>query len=327
MKFLVVGCGSIGERHIRNLKNLSDGEIIACDINRERLSVIEKKYDILVSTDSRGVLNHKPDAVIICTPPNSHIPVALNAVKHSTHCFIEKPLSNNLDGVDELIKKAKEKNLILFVGYNLRFHPGLKLTKRMVGEGRIGKMLSAEVEFGQYLPDWRPWQDYRQSYTAKKDLGGGIILDGSHEIDYIRWLMGEIKEVSCFANKISNLKVETEDTAEILFKFESGAIAQLHLDFVQRVYSRSCKLIGERGTISWDYSGKFVKIYTIESKNWEIFNIEADPNDMYIEEMKHFIKCLLGEAKPPVDGRSGERVLEIALAARKSSIIGAVVGL
>lgn len=320
MKILVVGCGSIGERHIRNLKMLSVDKIIACDTNPERLALIKDKYDVQETyTELQEAMNQGIDAVLVCTQPSTHIPIALDAIDYKAHVFIEKPMSNNLDGVDELIKSASKDGLVICVGYNFRFHQGLKLVKDMLDRGEIGKILSARAEFGQYLPDWRPWQDYRQSYTAKKELGGGIILDGSHEIDYMRWLLGDAEEIFCFAGKISDLEVETEDVAGILMKFKSGAIGEIHLDFVRRDYSRTCEIIGEKGTIKWSYQDRFVKIYSVDAKKWKIFNIKTDPTDMYLQEMQHFIDCVKTGEKTLIDGEDGKNTLEIALLAKKSA--------
>ena len=319
MRFLIVGCGSIGERHIRNLQSMSAGEIWIHDINSEQLALIGKKYGVRTYASFDEALKHRVDALIICVPPSLHIPFALRGAEHDANLFIEKPLSHTLDGVDSLLEQAQAKGLVVFVGYNLRFHTGLRLVKQFLDEDKIGKVLSARVEVGQYLPDWHPWQDYRQMYTAKGKMGGGIILDGSHEIDYIRWLLGEVKEISCFAGKLSNLEVETEDTAEIILKFDNGALAGVHLDFVQRAYSRSCKLIGEKGTIIWDYPAKQVSIFSTITGSWEEIKTEVDPNDMYIEEMKHFVKCIKGEETPVVGGTEAKRVLQVALAAKKSS--------
>ena len=319
VKFFVIGCGSIGERHIKNLNSLSAGSILAHDVNCEQLRLIKEKYTIETYDDIEDGFNQKPDAVLVCTPPNMHIPVAIKAVDHNAHVFIEKPISHNLEKVDELISKAKSKNLNILVGYNLRFHSGIQLIKKMIDDEVIGKVLSAKAEFGQYLPDWRPSLDYRKSYSAIKELGGGIILDASHEIDYLQWLIGDIKKVACFADKISDLDVNVEDTAEILLKFENNAIGGIHLDFTQRNYSRNCKIIGEKGTIIWDYSGKNVKLYSAREKQWKNFPIKTDANDMYIQEMKHFIDCINGKTKPLIDASAAKKVLEIALSIKESA--------
>lgn len=327
MRILVIGCGSIGERHIRNLKDFPVGEIIAHDIDQRRLLAIGKKHEIKTYTSLGRALSQNVDAALVCTPPSTHISIARKVINCRAHVFIEKPLSHSLKGVDELIDRARRKNLTIMVGYNFRFHPGVTLTKRLIDKGEVGKILSARAEVGQYLPDWRPWQDYRRSYTARKKLGGGIILDGSHELDYMRWFLGEVKEVFCFAGKLSRLEVDTEDTAEILLKFKSGAIAGIHLDFVRRDYSRNCEIIGEAGSIVWSYPDGLVKVYFARKKRWRIFKTSGDPNEMYVREARHFIKCVQGKEKPLVNGREGKKAIEIALAAKKSAKEGRIVRL
>jgi len=325
MKILVAGCGSIGARHIGNLKSLGISDIIGCESDRKMLDLIQKKYGIPVFTDLNAALKQCPDAVFICTPPHLHIKVALETVKTGAHLFIEKPISHNLKNIDKLIRIAKARRLVIMVGYNWRFYRGLETVKTLLSKGKIGRIISIRIEAGQYLPDWRPQQDYRKSYTAKKSMGGGIILDGSHEIDYARWLFGDVKEVFCLAGKLSNLKVDTEDTAEITLKFRNNIIANVHLDFVQRVYSRSCKIIGEKGTILWDYPTKTIKIYTPKENNPK--PIKTKPNDMYLNEVRHFINCIKSDKKPLVDGIEGKKTLEVALSAKKSARTGKIVSL
>jgi len=321
MKFLVIGCGSIGKRHIKNLKILGAGDIIAHDVSPERCHKIEDAFGIKAYIKLEEALAQKADAALICTPTSLHITTALAAAENGCHLFIEKPLSHTMDGVDELIAAVKERRLITLVGCNMRFHPGIALMKKLLDNKSIGKVICARVQAGQYLPDWHPSEDYRKGYSASKSLGGGIILDGIHEIDYIAWLMGEVSRVCCFAAKISSLEIDTEDTAEILLGFASGAVAEVHLDYVQRAYARSCQIIGEEGTILWDMNEKQVKLYTAADKKWQVFPQAADYdiNQMYIDQMQHFLDCLEGKAIPLQDINAGKKALEIALAAKQSA--------
>ncbi|MFC1992252.1 Gfo/Idh/MocA family protein [Chloroflexota bacterium] len=322
MLVLVVGCGSIGERHIRNLTDLKMGEIIAHDVSPERRRELEKQYGISTFGNLDEALTRKPDVALICTPTSLHIPAALSVAHNSgCHLFIEKPLSHSLDDVDRLAEIVAQKNLVTLVGCNMRFHPSIvKIRELLEGRG-IGKVLCARAQSGQYLPDWHPWEDYRGGYSANSLSGGGAILDGVHEIDYVSWFLGKVDQVFCFADKLSQLEIDTEDIAEILLHFESGAIAEVHLDYIQRSYGRSCHLIGEEGTILWDYNDRQVKLYSAQTKEWQIFPEEPDYdiNQMYIEEIKHFIKCLDGKTKPAQDINAGRMVLEIALAAKESA--------
>ncbi len=324
MRFLVVGCGSIGKRHLGNLKALSAGELVAYDSNPERCEEVRDKYGIKVTADFDEAMSYEPNVVLVCTPTSLHMDYALPAVRHGCHVFIEKPISHSMDGVHELVDIIFQRKLVSLVGCNFRFHWGLKLVKKMLDEGKIGSVLCARAVFGQYLPDWHPWEDYRKGYSANKTLGGGIILDALHEIDYIHWLMGKVDTVSCFAGKLSSLEIDTEDTAEILLCFQNRAIAEIHMDYVQRAYNRSCELIGEEGTITWSFQDNQVRLYSAKDKDWQLYaqDIPYETNQMYIAEMEHFLRCLRGEEQPALNAIEAMRELEIALAAKESSESG-----
>ena len=327
MKLLVIGCGSIGERHIRNLKSLLVRNIIACDVRKERLQLIERKHGVETYDNIEKALDQQASAVLVCTPTSTHIPIALSAANRGQHLFIEKPLSDTLDGIDQLIRIVQEKKLVTLVGCNTRFYASMRLVKKLVDEGSVGRVLSARASCGFYLPYWHPRQDYRKSYTANKSLGGGIILDDIHEIDYLRWLLGEVKEVFCISDKISNLEMDTEDFAAILLRFESGTVAEVHLDCLQHTYRRSCELIGEKGLIIWDYIKESVRLFTERDRRWQLFpkELRTGKNDMFIAEMKHFIDCIEGKDTSTNSLTEAERVLEIALAAKKSARTGQIV--
>jgi len=334
MQFLFIGSGSIGERHIRNLKSiLKQVDIFVVEKNTERLKMIVEKYNVIPVFDLSKIIKEKKfDGAFVCTPPSSHIKIATLLVKYKIPLFIEKPLSNSQVGLNELIEITKNNKVPVLVGYNLHFHPGLILLKKILAEKKIGRILSIRIEAGQYLPDWRPWQDYRTSYTARKELGGGIILDGSHEINYLLWLLNDriLKEVFCFSGIISDLKVNTEDTAEILLKFDKESLVNIHLDFIQRVYSRTCKIIGSEGTICWDYSAKEVKVYLARKKEWKTFkfkNQKFEANDLYINELKHFLKVIKNKAKPLISLQEAAETLRVALLAKKSNDLGKIIRL
>jgi predicted dehydrogenase len=321
VKLLVVGCGSIGKRHLANLGTIPGVELMACDINPERAQEVGQELGVETFNDFTPAMQRKPEAVLVCTPTSQHMDYALAAVRGGCHVFIEKPLSHTMEGVPELVSAVNEKRLVTLIGCNFRFHWGLRLVRKMVAEGKIGKLLFARAEFGQYLPDWHPWEDYRQGYSAQKSLGGGIVLDSIHEIDYLYWLLGDVGEVYCLSDKISDLEIDVEDIAEITLRFKSGTIAQVHVDYLQRAYNRCCKLVGTGGVITWSFQDNTVGWYSAEAGEWQTFRESPsyDTNEMYVEEMKHFVRCLSGEESPEVGVSEGRRLLEIALAAKKSS--------
>lgn len=319
MKILIVGCGSIGERHIKNLKSFLKGNILACDLNESRLGCIRKKYGIDTYKNYNKALSKKVDCVMVCTPTSTHLNLARKALAANCHVFIEKPLSNNLRGVDELIRLGKKNNKIISVGYILRFDKCLRKIKEWLNAQEIGKVVSVNAHFGYSFLKRKPDRDYREDYAGQKAGGGGVILDVSHEIDYLMWLIGEVEEVFCYSNKSSQLDIDVEDLAEIFLKFKNNTISTIHLDFIQLPYHRFCRIIGHNGTIDWNFAKGIAKLYKAEKGKWEIYRGDKDWNIMYLEEIKHFIKCVEGKEKNFVDGKTGKKVLEVALAAKKSS--------
>jgi len=325
LKFLVIGCGSIGERHIKNLLALGVKNIIAYDPNRERMELIRTKYGVKIEGGLDSALEKELDAALVCTPPVTHVPLAKRALDVGLNVFVEKPISHTMNGVDELIETARKRRLVLAVGYNFKFHPGMRRVKKILEKGYIGRVMWGRAIVGQYLPDWRPWQDYRNSYTARREMGGGIILDGSHEIDYMRWFMGEVESVVCFAGRLSSLEVDVEDSADVLMKHAGGRMSNVHMDFIRRDYFRACEIVGEEGTVRWSFPSGTVEVFSAKTKKWRTVYNGCDPNTMYVEEMKHFIRCVEGRETPLVDGAEGRRTLEVALAAKESAASGRTV--
>lgn len=320
MKILFVGCGSIGRRHIRNLKKYKGIEILAYR-TRGTDKEFEKKYRIIVFRSMERALKERPDAVFVTNPTSLHMKVALKAAKAGANLFIEKPISHNLNGVKELELIARKKKLKVFIGYNMRFLGGLKKVKELISGGKIGRPFYLRIFAGHYLPAWRPSQDYTKSYSAKKSLGGGVILDLSHEIDYARWFLGEVTAVSAFADKISSLKIETEDIAEIMLNFKKGAVGSIHLDYLQRKPKRYCEVIGTKGKVIWDIKLPYIKVFNNKTKKWTISKAgtSSDMVQTYIDEMDHFIKVLKGKEKPLITLEDGKKALEIAIAAKESA--------
>ena len=321
MKILFVGCGSIGKKHIRNLSKFKGIKILACRV-RGKDRKFEKKYQVKVYKNLKAALREKPNAVFVTNPTSMHVQIALKAAKAGAHLFIEKPISHKLSGIKNLENIVKKKRLKVFVGYNMRFLWGLRKLREIIKSGKIGKVLYINAVAGQYLPDWRPNQDYRKSYSAKKKMGGGVILDLSHEIDYVRWLVGEAKEVFARTDKISNLQIDTEDVADISLKFKNGTIGNIHLDYLQRTPQRYCEIFGTKGSAFWDLYYRCVCFFDSTRNRW--YSYTAPQNDMektYEEEMKHFLNVLRGKEKSSITLEDGKKVLEIVLAAKKGRIV------
>jgi predicted dehydrogenase len=199
--------------------------------------------------------------------------------------------------------------------------------REALAEGRIGRPLVLRAEAGQYLPDWRPGRDYRQTVSAKSVLGGGAVLELSHELDYARWLVGDVEAVAAQVAKVSDLEIDVEDVAQIILKFKSGAIGCIHLDMIQRPPTRACRVTGTEGTLAWDWADRRVRHFSAKRGEWADLLVEEEPdrNTMYLEELRHFFACVKNRQSPAVTGEDGRRTLEIALAVKESSRTGQVV--
>ena len=297
MKFIIVGLGSIGSKHKKNLIGLGH-QVVDCHRDDDLNKLIE---------------DHKPNGVLVCTPTALHLRPARIALENNCDVFLEKPISDSLKGVNELIKLAKTKDKVLMVGYQLRFINSLIELKANLDKGEIGKIYSARVVVSSYFPNWRPGVDYKKNYGAKLDLGGGVILDLSHELDYVVWLLGAVKTVNCLMKKVPELEIETEALAEILLEHASGAISSVHLDYIGKEYMRNCQVIGEKGSLSWDYK-------ELKDRGW-------NNNVMYVDEIKHFINVINKKEELMIKPKEAKHVLEIAEAAKMSSKKGQVIRL
>jgi predicted dehydrogenase len=319
-RLLIAGLGSIGRRHLGNLLSLGVKDIL---LLRTKNEPVEEAPHLPVYTDLHAALAAGPEVVLVCNPTAHHMDVAIPAARAGCHLFIEKPLSHTWAGVDTLLKTAREKNLTGLVGFDLHFDPGLRKIRQLINAGVIGHVTSIQAQVGQYLPDWHPWEDYRKGVSARIETGGGVILDLIHEMDYVRWLMGDAREVTCMADHISSLDIETEDTTAILLRFASGAMGTINLDYIQRTLSRTCRVIGEEGSIVWDLVTRKVDWFTAETKAWEQFDYTGfERNERFIAEMKHLLACLAGEELPEVDLADGSRVLKLTLLAKEAARTG-----
>src|SRR5437763_1616530 len=231
MRALLVGLGSIGRRHARNWAALGYGPLAACRqfgrAQPEPLGTEVAEYHDL----EQALERERPDVVLVTNPTSLHVETASRALRAGAHLFVEKPLGSSTDGVCDLLEAARHAHRQLMVGYNLRFHPGLARLKALVQQRAIGTIVSARAEVGEYLPDWHPWEDYRDGYSGRRNLGGGAILTFSHELDALCWLVGAPRRVTAMASHVSSLEIDTEDVAEIVLEFGSGALGSVHVDY------------------------------------------------------------------------------------------------
>jgi predicted dehydrogenase len=251
MKAIIAGYGSIGKRHLANLRSLYPGANIALlrSGTSANSSIPDGADAVFLSTGD--AVRFAPDVAIICTPAPFHIACARQMIAAGAHLLIEKPLADTLDGVDEMIAEAQARQRVVLVGYTLAFLPSVRFLRDFLQRNGIGRVLSVHAEVGQYLPDWRPGTDYRNGASARRELGGGALLELSHELHYLQWLFGPVQAVQAVMRTTGTLDIEVEDLVAALLQFHSGAIGTVQLDFVRRTYSRSCRIVGSEGTVEW----------------------------------------------------------------------------
>jgi predicted dehydrogenase len=322
MKFLIAGFGSIGRRHFRNLKALGEKDILLYRTGRSQLDDAELAGHV-VERDLAAALAHKPDAVIVANPTALHLDVSIPAAQAGCHILLEKPISHSLAGVDELADVAKASGSRILVGFQFRFHPSLQQAAQIIQSGELGAPLSARAHWGEYLPNWHPYEDFRGSYAARADLGGGVVLTLCHPFDYLRWLLGEVDSVWGSLARSSELAIEVESQAEIGLEFSSGALASVHLDYLQRPGGHWLQIVCANGTLNWDAASG-----TLVQRNADGSEREVPPpsgferNELFLEQTRHFVDVVSGAAQPSCTLADGRRALQIALAVHQSAQTG-----
>lgn len=300
MKTIIAGFGSIGRRHFRNLFTLGERDFVFLRSKRSTLPDDEiAAYP--VETSIEAALAHKPDALIVANPTALHLDVAIPAAEQGCHIFMEKPISHSMERVDELRAAVQRGGGRVLVGFQYRYHPLLRQAKTLLGAGAIGDPVAARVHWGEYLPGWHPWEDYRQGFSARADLGGGVILTLTHPLDYLRWLFGEVSAIWALAAPVKALQIDAvESVAEMGLRFADGMLGSVHLSYIQRPHTHQLEMIGTAGTLYWDYVAGTLKLYQADADAWTDFPIPEnyERNVMFLEQTAHFIRVVRGTEEP-----------------------------
>ena len=330
---LVVGLGSIGQRHLRNLMELK-GEAVRLLAYRALGTgpVLDAKggvlagesiadhYNVEIFSAMEDALRQNPDVTFICNPTGLHVPVAQRAAEVGSHLFLEKPVSHNRRGMRKLLRTVEEQKLVTMVGFQFRFHPLLRAVRADLRKGRIGRALWARAEWGEFLPDWHPWEDHRRSYAARTNLGGGVVLTLIHPIDYLIWLLGPVARARGAVRSVPSLGTSApDDVAEILLEFNHGTIGSVHLDYVQKPAKHRLTVAGEGGRVELD----FLKGETRwEGEAGEV-SVDSVPqgfnrNDMFKAELTHFLACVSQGMTTEIPLQDGVDSLKVAIDAKRS---------
>jgi len=320
MRHLIFGLGSIGKRHARHLLRCGH-EVYGVD------PYVEDASDFPVHRVAESGWQWNPHMVWICSPTHLHAEQAVEALKRGVHVFIEKPVAHQImaaHGVRDAWEAMPKKSLV-WVGCNMRFHPAVKRLKQVIEEERIGRPLIYRIHFSHYLPNMRPGIDYRRTYAARADMGGGIILDDIHDIDLALWLGGPVKRFVGFAGHSGFLEMDAEDVAHISLCHENGAFSDVHMDFLRRDKSRGIQVIGEKGTLEWRSFGKNpekAELQWFQSGEEEAELLWEDTitsfDGMFVDQLEAVLEAASEPVKSPNILKEATEALRIALEVRGS---------
>ena len=319
-RILIAGFGSVGRRHFRNLQSLGVEDFVFYRSHRGMLDD-EETAGWPSTADLDEALAMRPTAAVISNPTALHLPVAIEAAQAGCDLFIEKPLSHTREGCDELLDLVETRKLVAMVGYQFRCHPLLGSLKEQLDSGRIGTVVSARSEWGEYLPDWHPWEDHRKSYSARKELGGGVTLTLSHTLDYLYGLFGPVAHVQASVRSVDALQTGVDDDlAAMTLDFEAGVLAEVHLDYLQRPPTHRLTILGDHGRAALDFlAGTLDWIAPDGTEDRETLPDGFERNELFLAEMRHFLKAVADRSAPMISLRDGYEVMDVALRAMESA--------
>lgn len=333
-KFLICGLGSIGQRHVRMIQSVTGGKAEIAAYRSRKLDIVisdkleatfgskpEEHYGLTTFDSMEAALAWKPDAVFVTNPISLHVATATAAAESGAHVFIEKPLDCTDAGVAKLLQLVEEKRLACMLGYQLRYHPGYLRIKEMLDSDALGRLTSADLHFGEWLPGMHPYEDYRESHAARADQGGGVILCLSHKIDMAYWLFGSPRSVYALGGHLSDLETDIEDTADIFLTCRNSGRefpVHVHLDFLQKPARFYTHVVGEKGSILFDYRSNRLEVNLHGAEPEVTVYDKFQRNDMFLQEVADFIDSGTRGVKPPIPLEEGVAVLAICLAAKKS---------
>jgi predicted dehydrogenase len=314
-KILIIGFGSIGKRHLRNVLSLGYNDVSV--VSRSKINEEEFPSVKFYQTIEVAFQNIFFDTAFICTPTSLHISNLLELLKYKVNnIYVEKPISNSYEKIEEVLSFASSYKNNIVVGYDLHFDLGLQKVKELFSQNIIGKIVSANAFVGQHLSQWRPHEDHRKGMSAKQETGGGVLLDLIHEFDYLHWLSGDIDYVACDHINTNELQIETEESANVLLKFVSGASAAIHLDYLQKKIIRNCIFTGTKGTIILDLVKRKVNWIDENETENEFDYSHTERNDRFISIAKSFLENESDKKLTNFD--NGLKSLQIVLAAKRS---------
>ncbi len=335
MRILIVGLGAAGQRHARNLRELlgdsvellavrriGGGEALSDELRPSAGVLPEEALGIRVFDDLERALEQRPDGVVIANPTSMHLATASAAMQAGCGLLIEKPLSHSWEGVPEFLNALASSGEPALVGFQLRFHPLLDRVRVLIQDATFGPVLSASHTYGEYLPDWHPYEDYRTSYAARRELGGGVLLTQIHDIDCLGWMLGWPLSVYSVGGRLSSLEVDVDDTSASLWScmIDGRSVpVQLQQSYARRSPVRKTEIVMERGALHLDLLNSHLRAWDSDAQCVVDEHLtDYDRNQLFLAEMSHFLECLHGREAPRISAAEAAKSLAVALAALRS---------
>lgn len=341
MRVLFLGLGGIGQRHLRNLRRLVPDCAIAAvrrrgrtfeitpELKADRSVNIVEKYGISLYPDiAQAVADFVPDCAVVATPSSAHVALTLELIRADVPVLLEKPISHDETGVDDLAHAVERSGVAVMVGYMLRFHPAVAKLRDLVRKEALGRIYGAHIVAHTFMPAWHEYEGVDEFYAGRADLGGGVVMTSIHLIDLMQWIFGTPRRVMCLGGRCSSQPIDVEDSVAGLFDYDRDgrpAPVTLNLSFVQRPMKNTITVMCEKGVMAWDLAaGATVVDNAANGDRQEFAFAEVSWNDLFVAEMRHFLDCVATRAMPEVslsDAIGGHRV---ALAMKRSLTTGEI---
>ncbi|MGE3340266.1 MAG: Gfo/Idh/MocA family protein [Alphaproteobacteria bacterium] len=330
MRILMAGLGSAGQRHVRNLRAMFGGDV---ELHAYRVrglarvlgadgtvlpGSVDEAYGITMFASLPEALAARPDAVFVTNPTDQHLRVALAAAHAGCHLFIEKPVSHTLEGLTALRAAVARAGTVCAVGYQLRLHPVFLALRDLLAARAVGRVLSARLDFGEYLPAWHPWEDYRQMFQAQRARGGGVVLEQSHDLDYALALFGPARQVAATGGRSGEIEIDAEDWADMLLTCgdaDAPVPVHVHQDMLRQPQTRTCSIIGTTGRIEADFVASQVTVIRPSGAVEAPHVVPVERNALFVDELRHFFRAVAGRGRPLVTLDQAAATLRVAVAA------------
>jgi predicted dehydrogenase len=313
VKVAVIGLGSAGSRHARNLLELGH-DVVGFDPAASPPEGVEPAGSLDAAIAAA-------EAVIVASPTSLHGEQTVAALEQSRHVLVEKPLAVTVAEAERVVDAAERMEVVCGVAMNLRFHPGIVELKRLLDQHVLGIVGFVQASFGYDLRLWHPNNDYRRGYSARADLGGGVILDAIHELDYLLWLLGPVETASAEAAHVSDLEIDVEDVVVVALRFESGALGAVDLNFFEPAYRRTCLLVGFQASACWDWRLETITVRR-KGEDDQVLDVHGDLADTYRSEIVDFLRAAEHSSDPRTPARDGLEAVRLAEVVKGSAASG-----